>query len=155
MNEKQKQVLFAIFVIVVLIALSKLYKGIDKGAKQVGDKLSDFGITESDKAEALKKMEAFRPSYYKNLKGSVRLLKMQNAKDLAKEIYNSRTAYVYTDDARILGVFKKLSTKSQVSFLAEVFQKEYGEDMLNFFFKPMTNDYLEQLYDLVKSLPKQ
>lgn len=70
----------------------------------------------------------WKPAYYKKVGGTI--LKRETAENFAKKI-NSSFTFLYDDSASILGVFYQLKTKSQVSYLADVFYQLYNLDLLN------------------------
>lgn len=153
MSDKNQTVIIIIIAVLAIFLVNKLFKGVNKLGKGVGDKLDDFGITTGDEKAGLKKLKAFQPSYYKSLKGDVKLLTHSAALKLAEKIYDARTLKVYYDDAVMLGVIKQLSTQSQISFLSDEFVKKYGEDMLNFFYPYLENRNAIELFNYVSTLP--
>lgn len=156
MNEAMKWTLFFVVVFVALIAINKLFKGVGAVTDTVTDTAPKFGIGQSNEAKDILTMKAFKPSYYKTLKGNVFLLTKASALKMAKDIHDAVTlGGLYSDDSAILGVIKNLKTKSQVSFLSDVFFEKYGKDMLTYFYSPMTDANLKTLYKIVDSMPTQ
>jgi hypothetical protein len=73
----------------------------------------------------------WKPSYYKTAPAGALLLTRATAEAKAKTIHDAFT--VFQDDFNaIMSVFSSLRTKSQVSFLADVFSQKYNEDLLSF-----------------------
>lgn len=71
----------------------------------------------------------FKPSYYKRVGG--RLIVRAEAERLARQIYNAFG--VFQDDFNaVLAAFSRVPSKAAVSFLADVFQQIYKEDLLSF-----------------------
>lgn len=138
----------------VIFLLYKIMKGFNVVGGAVGTELDNFGVTASEKSAKLKTLEAFRPSYYHTV-GATKLKKYADIKAIAGKIHEARTLEFYTNDSQILGAFKLLSNQAQISQLAECFENAYNEDLLNYFYSPMQDRYLQQLYDLVVSLPKK
>jgi hypothetical protein len=156
MNESMKWILFFVLLAVALVAINKLFKTGSAVTDTVADTATSFGLGQSDDAKAIKTMKAFKPSYYKTLKGNVMLTTKATALKMAKDIYDAVTlGGLYSDDGKIIGVFKNLKTKSQVSWLANVFFEKYGTDMLTYFYSPMTDSNLKTLYNIVNDLPTQ
>lgn len=155
MNKEMKWIIFAIAVFVAFYALNKLFKGVETVTKTAGTITDNFGITESDKAEALKQLACWSPGYYKGFGSGAKLMTAAGAKTLAQKIYDARTLKIYTDDDAILGAFKQLKAQTQVSFLADIFYKEYGQDLLNYFWIYMQDRIKRQLFDFISSLPKK
>ena len=95
-----------------------------------------FGITQSKTEEEVQSLQTsgvknpFSPLYYKSINKAILMpVAMANAK--AKAIYESIT-YLGNDYAKILAIFKTLSYKTQVSFLAQQFQTLYKQDLLEY-----------------------
>lgn len=71
----------------------------------------------------------FKPAYYKRVGG--RLVVRYRAEQLAAQIHNAFG--IFQDDFNaIMAAFSQLPSKSAVSFLADVFQQRYKEDLLTF-----------------------
>lgn len=112
--------------------------------KKLADIVGGFGgalgltDTEADKkaANAISGAEAkdyFSPSFLKKapLGAKVVLLTQASANAKAKRIYDA--IGIFTDNENeIVGAFNDLTTKSQVSFLAQAFKNLYKQDLLNF-----------------------
>ncbi len=154
MNDKMKWVIFALAFVVAVIALKKLFKGVAVVTEVAGNVTDNFGLTESEKAAKLKTLDCFKPSYYKGIKNA-KIMTLAGAKILAEKIYDSRTLKIYTNDDEILGAFKQLKNWAQISFLCDVFYKEYSQDLLMFFWSYMQDRYKRQLFDFINSLPKK
>lgn len=96
----------------------------------------------------------FSPSYYKSSKDP-KLVDAASAKNLAKTIYDS-VGYVYDNSTKAAGAIKQLSYKSQVSQVADVFQKEYSHDLKAFMDTAFDTDdqkkTLASIYNYVKNL---
>ena len=95
-----------------------------------------LGITQSETQQQLQtqqtkgKKSPFSPLYWKQFKGAHILTQAQaNAK--ADALYNAITNLGPKFDT-ILAVFKSLSYKTQVSFLADVFSRRYKRDLLDY-----------------------
>src|SRR5205807_2146950 len=68
------------------------------------------------------------PQFYKSSPDGSVLIYTSTAQKLAKQIWDS--VGVFTDDSVSgLAAFKQLKTQSQVSFLCDIFNKQYGEDL--------------------------
>ena len=71
----------------------------------------------------------FKPSYYKRVGG--RLIIRAEADRLARQIHGSFT--IFQDDFNsVLAAFSRVPSKAAISFLADVFQQIYKEDLLSF-----------------------
>jgi len=146
-DNSRKDVVFIGVALIILYSVSKLFKGI-------GGITDAFGITSSKKASEVKLMDALKPSYYKGLKNA-NIMTYASAKKLAKQIYDAKFSFFYTDDSAILSAFKQCKNKAQISFLADVFYKEYGKDLVTYFYSNMEDKYLVDLNNYVASIPNK
>jgi hypothetical protein len=95
-----------------------------------------FGITQSKTQEQVQTLQTsgvkspFSPLYYKSIR-LAKLMPVAQANAKAKAIYDSIT-YLGNDYAKILAIFKTLTYKTQVSFLAQQFQTLYKQDLLEY-----------------------
>jgi len=97
--------------------------------------LTKFGIIKSDKQisienEALKINSAWNPNYWKQFKKPI-IVTDKAADDILYIIQDSFGVLADNYDA-ILAQFKKLSYKTQVSYLADKWQQKKGTDLLSF-----------------------
>ena len=103
----------------------------------------------------------FSPLFWKASPSGTYLLTVAVATDLADRIYNAM-GYFYDDEAAVVSVFRQLKTKSQVSWLADIFQKKYKTDLFDFLKKGkgvmyqsgLNNAELNQIITIVNKLPK-
>lgn len=85
--------------------------------------------TKSASQEITNPVSYWKPSYYKRYGGL--LITRAVAENYAKRIHDAFG--IFQDDFNaIMGVFSQLKAKTQISFLADVFQQRYGEDLLTF-----------------------
>jgi len=125
--------------------------------------LMKFGILKSDKQisiqnETLKINSPWNPNYWKQYTGP----KIITDAALSDIIYNIQDSFgVLADNYDvILAQFKKLSYKTQVSYLADKWQQQKGTDFLSFLgngggFLPwdgLSNDHLAALISYVNNL---
>lgn len=95
-----------------------------------------FGITQSQTSQAVQQAQTsgakspFSPLYWRSF-NNAKILTQANSTAKAKAIYDSIT-YLGNDYSRILAIFKTLSYKTQVSFLAQKFQALYKKDLLDY-----------------------
>lgn len=71
----------------------------------------------------------WKPNYYKQNGGTI--FTRKTAESYAKIIYDS-LGFFYDDINAVLSVIYNIKTKSQVSYLADVFQQLYKIDLLNY-----------------------
>lgn len=95
-----------------------------------------FGITQSQTSQQIQQIQTsgakspFSPLYWKSIRGA-HLLPQASATAKAQAIFSSIT-YTGNDYAKILAIFKTLTYKTQVSFLAQTFQTLYKQDLLEY-----------------------
>ena len=97
-----------------------------------------FGITQSETAQKVQELQTsgakspFSPLYWKSIKGA-HLMPQAYATAKAKAIFDSiNYTAVKPDYNKILAIFKTLTYKTQVSFLAQTFQTLYKQDLLEY-----------------------
>jgi hypothetical protein len=124
--------------------------------------LDTFGITKSDEEikiekEVIKIDSPWNPNYYLQFGSKpVTLIKETAIDGLLTTIWNS-VGWNYDDYDAVLGVFKKLTTKTQVSQLVNRFNRKYKKDLLVWLrgdFWPsdrFSDAQVNQLIDLVKN----
>lgn len=124
--------------------------------------LDTLGITKSDEEikiekEVIKLDSPWNPNYWKQF-GSrqVHLITDADLKKYIDTIWNS-VGYSYDDFEAVLGVFKKLQYKTQVSYLVSKFNQLHKKDLLTWLkgdFWPsdrFSDAQVNQLIDLVKN----
>jgi hypothetical protein len=74
---------------------------------------------------------AFDPNFYNTPGAGPTILTASAATDFATTIYNALDTWFFNDFNAVWGVFTQLTTKSQVSFLANVFQGMYNSNLLS------------------------
>ena len=95
-----------------------------------------FGITQSETAQAVQEAQTsgskspFSPLYWKSFK-KAHILTQAQSMAKAKGIWDSFDNYGENYE-KVLAIFKTLSYKTQVSYLAQVFQTMYKADLLQF-----------------------
>jgi hypothetical protein len=134
--------------------LTKL--GIQQTAAQQQE---EQNVTQTD--VATNAANPFSPLFWKQGPRGTQLLTVGYATLLSDRIYNGM-GYFYDDEAAIISVFRLLKTKSQVSWLADIFQKKYKTDLFDFLKKGkgimyqagLNNSELNQIISIVNKLPK-
>jgi hypothetical protein len=95
-----------------------------------------FGITQSQTSQAVQQQQTsgskspFSPLYWKSIKNA-KILTQANSIAKAKGIHDSIN-WLGNDYSRILAIFKTLSYKTQVSYLADKFAQMYKTDLLDY-----------------------
>jgi hypothetical protein len=103
-------------------------------------------------ANAILTGNAFDPKFWKKGGAGTLILTDASAKFLAQSVYDSK-GFFNDDEDKLYGVFKSLKTKSQVSYLADVFQHIYKRDMITYINSFMNNNELSVLKKIVDGLP--
>ena len=103
----------------------------------------------------------WKPTFYKRAPAGSLILTSSVANEYARRIHDAFT--VFQDDFNaIQSVFSRLQTKSQVSYLADVFNQKYKEDLLSFLgdgggilpWDGLSDTNLAKITDLVNRLPQ-
>jgi hypothetical protein len=92
---------------------------------------------------------AFNPNYYKSIPNAT-LLTSASAKALATKIHDA-IGFLTDDENAVLGVFRQLKFKTQVSFIASVFYQLFGEDLYIYISRNMKSD-IKLVNDIVANL---
>ena len=103
----------------------------------------------------------WKPTFWKSAPVGSALLRRATADEYSKKIYDALNWYA-DDTAAVTGVFSALKTKSQVSFLADVFMQQYNADLLSFLqegsdtfpWNGLSDDELLRITNLVDRLPQ-
>lgn len=136
------------------------------GFTMVTKLLAQFGLWTGPGGQATQQEQAnpnspWKPAFYKSSPAGSYLLTVDTATAFSKTIHNAFT--VFNDDFNaIMSVFSALKTKSQLSFLSDVFQQRYNEDLLSFLkdgggilpWDGLSDTHLKVLTDLVNHLPQ-
>jgi len=93
----------------------------------------------------------FDPDFYKKQYGST-ILTVSSAQKLSEMIYDSKGIF-NDDEAKVLGVFQLLRTKSQVSFLASVFFSMYKKSLLAYLLSFMNDSEMAAVAKITNKLP--
>ena len=114
----------------LIIGLVVLYFGYTKVIKPL---LEGVGLSKSDEEIEIEKQTSnpgspWNPNYWR--KGGATLIREADAVRFVNTIWNA-PGYISDDFDAVLGVFKQLKTKSQVSYLADKFNQMKGKDLLN------------------------
>ena len=114
----------------LIIGLVVVYFGYTKVIKPI---LESVGLQKSDEELEIEKQtsnpgSAWNPNYWR--KGGATLIREADVQRFVNTIWNA-PGYLFDDFDAVLGVFKQLKTKSQVSFLADKFNQMKGKDLLN------------------------
>src|SRR4051812_32746044 len=102
-----------------------LYFGVfDPILKKLGIKES----ADSKKSKQLGNTNAFDPNYWKQGGAGTKLITVSGASAYAKVLYDAH-GFFNDDEDKVRGVFRQLRTKSQVSFLSDIFYKTYNKGL--------------------------
>lgn len=157
---KKQELIIGLIAIVILFFM---FKGIKDAFKNL---FGTFGLgstttddeRESEIARTEKKANEFSPLYWQKPPSgkTSQLLTMAVTNKYLSTIKNA-IGYVYDNPEEILGVFRQLKYKTQVSWLADNWQKQHGSDLQAWLGDKLDTDkqrntYLEIL-SLTKNLP--
>lgn len=156
-----------IILLVVAIAAVFLLKGLRDTLKNM---LAGIGIgtsTDTDKTneqiskgtKAAEKLDsAWSPLYWKNPpKGKIaNVIDMAGTNRLISQIRKA-IGYVYDNPEEVIGVFKQLDNKTQVSWLVDKWGQKYGSDLYSWLDDKLDTasqrDSFLQIQSIVKQLP--
>lgn len=106
----------------------------------------------SNAASVLQTANFFAQDYYKTGGAGTLILTNAAADFLAKSVYDSK-GYFNDDEDKLFGVFKSLKTKSQVSYLADIFYQKYRRDMITYIRSFLNDNEMLTLKNIVDKLP--
>jgi hypothetical protein len=127
--------------------------------KQILEKLGFWGGKDVSNEQTNPGSE-WKPGYWKQFTSFSYAITSSQAMNFAKQIHDAFT--VWQDDFNtIFSVFSQMRTKANVSFLADVFQTGYGEDLLTFLtdgggilpWDGLSTAHMTTLINLVNKLP--
>jgi hypothetical protein len=101
----------------------------------------------------------FSPVYWKTIPGP-KLITRNATNSLSKRIYDAM-GFFTDDEPAVYSVFSQLKYKTQVSWLADIFQQNYKMDLLDFLKRGkgqlpqagLNSDELQQILNIVNALP--
>jgi len=114
----------------LIIGLVVIYFGYNKVIKPI---LESVGLQKSSEELEIEKQTSnpgspWNPNYWRKVGATI--ITNSQVQKFINTIWNA-PGYVYDDFDAVLGVFKQLKTKSQVSYLAHKFNEAKGKDLLN------------------------
>jgi hypothetical protein len=169
--ENAKAIVIVIAALVILFFLlywiSKTFGGLSKLFGGLG---SAIGISDSPEQAAQKKAiedaknaanvttSPWSPVFYQNAPAGARLFTQSATDDYAKTIWDS-VGLFSLDISEVVGVFRNFVAKSQVSFLADRFNKLYNKDLISWLTLQYTkfgtpDPGLVTITSIVNALPK-
>lgn len=154
LSDSMKWVILILVLIVAAVTVSKIFRVGKVIGETAGDITDSWGLTESDKAKALKELPVWNPSYYKSLPKGTLLMKAAFAKSLAKKIYDARTFYILDDDETVAAM-KQVKNWAQFSQLADSFATNYGKDLYGWCWNSLSDDTKKNLHTWLLSIPKK
>lgn len=116
--------------------------------------------TQSVSAQMVNPDSYFKPTFYKRTGG--RLITRATAEMFANRIHNAFG--LFQDDFNaVFSVFSQVKTKAAISFLADVFQQKYKQDLLTFLtngggilpWDGLSDAQLKQVLELTNKLPNK
>lgn len=163
-----KYTLYVLIAIIISIAIY-LYVQKKKKEKQFGILMSEIsgeGTATGTKAD-LPKSDAFDQNYWKKFPDFSKKHNMGGKEgSIVKDIYESkqdllRIPPIYSDnEKKVVSIFSKLKSKSEVSYIAHQFNAKYNKRLVDFLNEFMNNnvfgmtDYMAQIHSIVSKLPE-
>ena len=155
-QDNSETIKYIVYGVVGITAITLLYFGI---IRPITNK---FGLTstkeerEGKRAEdKLSRRQVFSPDLYKKNKDKVSI-GSGRANSLANDIYSGKSKYYNDNEGKAVGGIKSAGTKVNISYIAEVFQRNYNVDLHDFL---SSNSYLEtehwnQIDDYISKINK-
>jgi hypothetical protein len=108
-----------------------LYFGILKPIlEKLGLQTSQAQQTINNQAQVQNQKNPFSPIFWKSTPNPI-LLTKNSTIALAKRIYDAM-GYFSDDESEVYSVFNQMKYQTQVSWLADIFQQQYKQDMYDF-----------------------
>lgn len=128
--------------------------------QKLGVQNTQADITVFNQQNLPNSINPFSPVYYTTISGA-KLYTRSYTDQIAKQIYDA-LGYFSDDEASVIAVFRTIQHKTQVSWLAYVFQKNYKTDLFDFMkngkgFLPqagLSSADLNEIITIVNRLPK-
>jgi hypothetical protein len=104
----------------------------------------------------------FSPRYWTEAKKPVTIITVKALDNFIKNLYDAQNIFTGDDEAAIYNIFRQLKYKTQVSYLADAFQKKYKFDLLESlknghpgsmnWRSGLNNEELQIVFNIVKNL---
>lgn len=104
----------------------------------------------------------FSPRYWTQAKKPINIITVAALNNLLKNLYDAQSSFTGDNEAAIYNVFRQLKYKTQVSYLADAFQKKYKFDLLESlknghpssinWRSGLNNEELQTVFNIVKNL---
>ena len=140
---------------ITLIATVGIYVAINRNRKKklLGqiNEILDKGTQTTGTTKDVKNDQAFSPTLYKTTGGAIP--KKAKAESIAKKIHDSIGTF-YDNETDIVAAIKSVPTKTQLSYIANIFLSKYGQGLGSFITKYVDKeDNLEQIQSIVNAMP--
>lgn len=93
----------------------------------------------------------FSPNYYKSQGQYAKLITRASAEALAKRMYDA-DGYFNDDETQVYGALRTLQYKTQVSWVADVFNQKYKKDLYQFLKAFMDDAEMDVVHGIVNNL---
>jgi len=143
----EKIIVMALPIIVVLFIIYLVAKkfGLVKSSESIkADK------EKAKNLDTLKQAKYFNPLYYQNIANKP--LGELEAKEIAKDIYDAWGVF-NDDEPAIYSAFGKLSNKTNISQLAEVYYNQYKKDLRSDLLNGLSDSEQNTLMGVINTLP--
>lgn len=123
--------------------------------KSIAERASEISVAKEkavskDVKNIVSKTTYFKPTYYKN-SGSMNLISQLEAKQAAENIHDA-WGIMNDDEEQIYGVFRSLTSKEQVSQVAEAYNKAFNKDLAGDLMSRLSKAELKVIYDITDAL---
>jgi hypothetical protein len=118
-----------------------------------------FGLIKDTQTQRTQEEQLFKnyfsPTYLRQLlqmPGRTQLMTAADMQKIAKDLYDSR-GFFNDDESKLYGAIKRFRFKSQISQVADHFQKRYNKDLAFYLSTFLNQDELQKVYNFTDSLP--
>lgn len=121
--------------------------------------LTKLGIIQSSEDKARDKQaqafgttqnSPFNPSYYKGVKNAI-LVTRATAEKLADQLYDA-IGNVYDDENAVYGALRQLKTKTQLSWVADVFTQRHQADLYQYLARNLSDSEMDVVNGIANNL---
>lgn len=152
MNELQKAIVMKVVVLVILV-IAAYFMVIRPILRRVGViETSEDKKRDKDKEQLGTKPDSpFSPSYWKTIEKPLLTTKAL-AEKLADQIDNAIGNF-YDDENEVYGALRQLKSKTQLSWLADIFFQRHGMDLFQLLNRNLGDEEMDVVMGIANELP--
>lgn len=119
--------------------------------EQINKKLADQSTVSGDYTGL--QYEAFDPRFYKD-KAGAKLITLATATNFAKIIYDAKSIWNDDEDA-VYSTLRKMTAKTQVSFLSDIFQRNYNVSLYAYLTSFLSSSEMETVKNIINQMTEK